>query len=214
LTKRKNKRRSSQRQLEEVRDLQFVEYEITSEPIEDRNYKRLPRQVKDAIERLYGEIQRHPHEVIPELVSLIEKYPHIPVLHNYLSVAYSVSGQHEKAEEAIRENYRANPDYLFARLNYADLYLQKGEYKRVAEIFDHKFDLKLLYPKRKRFHVSEVTGFMGLMGVYFLETGSREAAEMYYEILQEVAPDDPMTQRLGKRLHPGCLLGILRRLAG
>ena len=88
----------------------------------------------------------------------------------------------------IMENYRRNPDYLFARLNYAELCLARGDYETVAEIFEHKFDLKLLYPKRRRFHISEVANLMGLMGVYLLETGECEAAEKYYEILSQIAP--------------------------
>ena len=48
-----------------------VEYEITSGPIQYRRYKRLPNQVKDAIERLHDEAQRHPRRrAIPELVNL------------------------------------------------------------------------------------------------------------------------------------------------
>ncbi|MBN1935009.1 MAG: hypothetical protein JW934_10110 [Anaerolineae bacterium] len=65
------------------------------------------------------------------------------------------------------ENYRRNPDYLFARLNYAELFLRRGDYERVAEILEHKFDLKLLYPRRNRFHVSEVSNFIGLVGLYW-----------------------------------------------
>ncbi len=98
-----------------------VEYEITAEPIHDRRYKRLPRRVKDAFDRLHAEAQKRPHKAIPELLELLEQYPNMPTLYNYLSVAYSRSGQRKKAEEIIQENYRRNPDYLFARLNYAEL---------------------------------------------------------------------------------------------
>ena len=136
------------------------------------------------------------------------------MLYNYLSVAYSHAGQREKAEEVIQENYQRNPDYLFARLNYAELCRAQGNYQQIAEIFEHKFDLKLLYPKRKRFHISEVANFMGLIGIYFLETGQREAAERYYEILKEIAPGYPMTKMLRRKLHPSFLRRLLSRMAG
>jgi hypothetical protein len=66
---------------------------------------------------------------------------------------------------------------------YGELCLTRRDYDRIAEIVDHKFDLKLLYPKRKKFHVSEVVGFMDLLGVHFFETGRRETAEKYYDML-------------------------------
>ncbi len=190
---------------DKLKAVRIVEYEITSEPIQDRRYKRLPGQVKDAIDRLHHEAQRHPHRAIPELVDLVKKYPKLPMLYNFLSVAYSQAGQREKAEEVIRENYRRNPDYLFSRLNYAELCRAQGDYKQIAEIFEHKFDLKLLYPNRKRFHISEVASFMGLMGIYFWEMGEREGAERYYEILKEIAPSFPMTKMLRRKLHPSFL---------
>ncbi len=198
----------------ELNDIQLIEYEITSEPIYDRRYKRLPRHVKDALDRLYYEAQKQPHKAIPELLDLIEKYPNIPTLYNYLSTAYSGTGQHEKLEEIVRENYRRNPDYLFARINYAELYRVQGDYDKIAEIFEHKFDLKLLYPKRKKFHVSEVANFMGLIGIYFFETGERDVAEIYYDILKQVAPGYPMAKLLRRKLHPGLIRRLFHRLAG
>lgn len=203
----------SHRQAQDAPGVVYVtEYEITFSPIQDRRYRRLPRRVKDAIERLHDEAQRRPHKAIPELLEWIEKYPNIPMLYNYLSVAYSLAGQREKSEAVSQENYRRNPDYLFARLNYAEICLAKGEYEKIGEIFEHKYDLKLLYPKRKRFHISEVANFMGLIGVYFFETGEREAAEKYYEILQQIAPGYPMTKRLRRKLFPNLLQRLWLRL--
>jgi tetratricopeptide (TPR) repeat protein len=196
----------------EFKAVYITEYEITSEPIQDRFYKRLSRSVKDAFERLHYESQSQPRKAIPELLEWIEKYPQLPMLYNYLSVAYSMAGQYDKMEAVVLENYRRNPDYLFARLNYAEICLKKGDYQRVAEILEHKFDLKLLYPKRRRFHISEVVNFMGLVGVYFIEIGARETAKKYYDMLDQLAPDHPMTKRLRRKLSPGFLPRLLGRL--
>jgi tetratricopeptide (TPR) repeat protein len=174
----------------------------------------LPEHVKEAFDRLYHQAQRRPREAIPELLEWVERYPDIPQLYNYLSIAYSAAGQREEAEAMIRENYRRNPDYLFARLNYAELCLAKGDYGEIPEIFDHKFDLKLLYPKRKRFHISEAASFMGLVGIYFFEIEERETAENYYDILKEIAPHHPMAKALRRKLFPGLLRRMLIRLTG
>jgi len=168
----------------------------------------LPDQVKDKLELLYEKAEKKPLEAIPEILELIGKYPDLPMLYNYLGVAYARSGQKEAAEKAIEDNIHRNPDYLFARLNYAEILLARGELEKVAEVFENKFDLQLLYPKRKQFHVSEAVGFMGIMGWYFIETDEREIAKKYYEILKQIAPHHPLTRRLHRKL----LWGGFRRL--
>ena len=209
---KKRRTRSSRQPNDPSENVYQTEYEITSEPLEDARYKRLPQHVKDAIERLYAGIQSHPREAIPELLQWIEQYPTIPMLYNYLSLAYSHSGDVEKAEHTILENYQRNPDYLFARINYAELCLAKHDYQKVADIFDHKFDLRLLYPKRKRFHVTEFAGFMGVIGRYFLETGNRALAEKIYDVLVQVAPEQPLTRRLRRKLYPNFFQRVADRM--
>nr|WP_319492757.1 hypothetical protein [uncultured Desulfobacter sp.] len=190
-------------------NFKLLEYEITPEPIYDRYYIKLPGHIKDRINELYDIIQKKPDQtIISELETLIERYPKVPVLYNYLSIAYNRAGDEEKYQKAIKKNYDLNPDYLFARLNYAELCARQGEYEKIAEIFDHKFDLKLLYPKRKKFHLSEAANFMAFIGIYFLKTGKKELAEQYYKILAEIACDYPMTKRLRKQLYPG----VFRRI--
>jgi tetratricopeptide (TPR) repeat protein len=192
--------------------LQIVEYEITPEPIPDSQYESLPPHAREAIDRLYHLALERPSEAIPELRELIDKYPDIPRLYNFLSAAYQANQQYKKAEQAIRENYRRNPDYLFARLNYAGLCMEKGDYAAVARIFDHKFDLKLLYPERKKFHISEVTGFMGIMGRYFYAIGEVEAASLCLGVLMEINPESPQADRLTRLLATGLIRNLFGRL--
>jgi len=192
----------------------FTRYEITTAPIPDRRYQRLPRHVQEAIERLHDVAQRRPRAAIPELRDWIKHYPQIPQLYNYLSVAYSLAGHRQEAEAVVQENYQRNPDYVFARINYAEVCLARGDYAQIADIFAHTFDLQALYPQRKRFHLSEVANFMGLVGLYFLAIGNREAAEQYDKLLKQIAPDFPLTQRLHKNLWPSRWRRLLRGLTG
>lgn len=145
---------------------------------------------------------------------MIKEYPQLPILYNYLGIAYLGIRDRAKAKEIIVQNYTQNPDYLFARINYAELYLATGDYAKIAEIFDHKFDLQLLYPKRKRFHISEYLGFMGIIGPYFLATGERELAVKVYEMMQNIDPSHSMTKRLRRQLYPGPLMRLLKWLSG
>jgi tetratricopeptide (TPR) repeat protein len=189
-------------------------YGITDEPLEDADFERLPKSARDTSERLYHMLETRPDEAIPELLKLIEEYPNIPMWYNYLCSAYSFAGDEIKSREVALMNYQRNPEYLFARINYAEICLAERDYDKIAEIFDHKSDLGLLYPERKCFHVSEFAGFMGVLGAYYFLTGRRQIAKILYEDLNDVVPDSPMTLRLGRILNPGSLQQILSRLAG
>ena len=194
-------------------DILYVsEYEITPEPIQDKRYRELPRKAKNDIEQLHALVQSNPRQAIEELPEWIKRYPDLPMLYNYLSVAYSQTGAHHLAEQTILENFQRNPTYLFARLNYAEICLAKGNYQKAAEVLEYKFDLKLFYPHRKRFHISEFVGFMSVVGRYFAGIGDKGQAQQVYEVLHQIAPDDPATRQLRRELHPGVIQRIARRL--
>jgi tetratricopeptide (TPR) repeat protein len=214
MTNKKPKPPVSSPSAEPLQAVHVISYEITDEPIRDREYRRLPAHVKEALERLHRESEIRPRNAIPELQQLIERYPQVPQFYNYLTVAYSGIGALDKAAAVTRASIRANPDYLFARLNYAELCLMRKDYAKIPEIFDHKFDLALLYPKRKRFHITEVANFTGLIGLYFLAINERELAEKYNAVLQEMAPDFPMAQKLRRALTPGLFARLWKRLTG
>jgi len=192
----------------------LTQYEVTYEPLQEPAYRRLPKVVKEQLERLHDEAQKNPREAIPKLLELKRKYPRVPQIYNYLAVAYSSMGEMEKAEEITQENMRRNPKYLFAKINQAQFYLKRGEYDKIPALFDNKYDLQMLYPGRKRFHIAEVANFMGIMGLYFAKSGQREVAEKYNKILQEIAPEYPIARQLDRELNPGLAVRMLKRLLG
>ena len=129
------------------------------------------------------------------------------------SAFYLHSGDQEKATALVREAYRRHPQYLFAKVNYANLCLQQGEIGKVPGIFDHACDLQQLYPHRTRFHVSECTGFAWVMCRYFCAIGERETAALYYQMLKQVAPRHPMTKQAQRSLYPPFWVRWLRTWA-
>lgn len=189
-------------------------YEITDEPIFDEAYKRLPQNVKERLGQLHAFTLRRPKAAIPELLALHEKYPKIQQFANYLVVAYNRTGQKELARQLIVANYRRTPEYLFARVQYAELCLREGNYAEVPQIFAHKFDLKVLYPERRRFHVSEVVAFFSMLANYFLVTGNRERAEQIYQMLCQLQPKHMATRALKRKLYPSLLRRLIIRLTG
>src|SRR5437899_1771423 len=111
--------------------LVYTEYDITDEPLDNRDIKRLPSQVQARIDDLYELAQHDPIQAIPELERLVTTYPHIPTFFNYLSIAYLAAGDQEKATACVRDAYRRHPQYLFAKVNYANLCLQHREIGKI-----------------------------------------------------------------------------------
>lgn len=175
----------------------YYEYTITDEPLK---LIKIPPELEKETEELFCKVYEKPEEVIGRLENLIKTYPNIPQFYNYLSVAYSRIGDYEKAEEVTESNYKKNPDYLFAKLNYAEICIQKRELEKIPEIFDNKFELKVLYPERNKFHISEVIGFWGVTGIYFALRGYTQQAQLCYKNLKQLAPKHPFTKKLGNRL--------------
>src|SRR5215831_8001549 len=182
--------------------LVYTEYDITDEPLDNRDLKQLPSQVQARIDELYELALHDPTQAIPELEHLVTAYPHIPLLSNYLCVAYLYSGDREKTEACVRDTYRCHPQYLFAKVNYAHLCLQQGEVEKIPDIFNHQCDLQGVYPYRTRFHLSEFTNFAGVMCRYFCVIGEQNTALLYYQMLKQVAPRHPLTKHAKRALYP------------
>src|SRR5215475_5331833 len=193
--------------------LVYTEYDITDEPLDNRAIKRLPAPVQARMDDLYELAQREPTQAIPELERLVTTYPQIPTFANHLSIAYLAAGDQEKATASVREAYRRHPQYLFAKVNYANLCLQHGEIEKVPGIFEHAFDLQQLYPHRTRFHVSEFTGFAWVMCRYFCAIGEQNTAILYYQMLKQVMPNHPMTKQAKRALYPPFWVRWLRTWA-
>lgn len=73
----------------------------------------------------------------------------------------------ENAEKIALRNYELYPGYLFAKTNNAHFCLEAGKSDEIEKIFEGKYDLKSLYPKREIFHISEFLAFIGVWVVFF-----------------------------------------------
>ena len=193
--------------------LQLVEYEVTDEPIEEPAFKRLPEAVKEQIREFYDDWSLQGSNKMVALVQpLIEQYPDVPQLYNYLYKAYRILGDQARASHILTETRQRFPNYLFARINHAEVCLRQGEHDKVEEIFGGKYDLKFLYPNRNRFHISEVVGFYTIMAWYYHERGEPEAAHGCYNILQDLDPRHPSTRFIKQLLEPSPVRKLLQKL--
>lgn len=164
-------------------------------------HSRLPRETREAMPALHALVQDDPATAVAELRAWIEREP-LPMFFNWLGAAYSALGDTQGAEDTIRENYRRNPQYLFARVNYAELVLRDGDLDAALESLGGRLDIRALLGGRKRVHISELTAYFYAVGLYHIEAGDLPAAEHIYGILKNAAPEELATDELRRRLYP------------
>lgn len=192
--------------------VRFLDYEITFDRLDNDNFQSLPNAVRERTAVLHGLIHEEPALAIPELLDLIRQYPDVPVFSNYLHAAYVNTDQQEAAHAVMLDSYHKFPDYLFAKLAYGEFLLSGNNPEEFATLLDHKFDLKLLYPDRTVFHVSEYTIFSALVGQYFCLTGKLETAQILLKGMRQVAPDHPATDMLARQIAHSALQGLIKAM--
>jgi len=194
LEKRKKQLRKRKRQ---QAHFELFEYTITYEfTEEDKQFKQLPEQIYERINELRDIVLTHPEQAIVEFSELIKDYPDIPEFYSYLIIAYSGVGDIKNEEATILACYEKFPDYLIGRISYAEICLERGEIEKIPEIFENKLDLKLLYPQRTEFHITEYVSFTGLVALYYLLIGEVENSKLLYDMLKQIAPEHPYVEKI------------------
>lgn len=150
---------------------------------------------------LYALAQESPKKAKKRVETFHALHPDHPEVINLLTFLLMSQRKIRQGDRLIEENFKKNPDYLFARINYADLCLRRKEPQKVPELFHHKLSLKEFLPQKKMFHISEFRGFMVLMGLYHFSIGKREVAECYHYLAHRVDPCHPGTKILEKKLY-------------
>jgi hypothetical protein len=190
-------------------------HEIVYTPIRDPWHDALPPAAKAAIPRLHGVINGSGEglrSAIRELEALVDRHPQAPVFYNFLNVAYSRAGEEERRRTIIARCRAALPDYLFGMISQAELLLEGEDYEAFRELWGGRFDLRELYPDRTRFHVSEVAGFYGIIGIYHHETGNDAEARRLSRMLMDVAPDEAAAKALYACVHRNAINQLLEML--
>ncbi len=129
---------------------------------------------------LLHEAQLQPQKTYQKVLQWKKEHPKNPLVDNLLTFAYLQNKEVAKAEELIVESYHAYPNYLFAKINYADQCLRKKKQDLIPLIFP-SFDLSVLFPQKDKFHVSEFRGFMILACRYHLKIKQKKLAKKYYQ---------------------------------
>lgn len=169
----------------------LTEYEITEEPLDNWDLDRFGPENRQRILDMAEKVQSDPRPYVRELETMIQEFPDVSMLYNFLTMAYQVNGQYAKCDALIEDTYQRFPNYLFAIVAYGHWCIRKGHPEKVPQILNHKFDLALLYPSRRRFHVTEFVAFTGLLATYFTCIGEMDIADRHLKLLKDIAPDHP-----------------------
>ena len=162
---------------------------------------------------LFDLVHHDPAAALPRLQAWVQRYPDSRTLRNWLAMAYSGVDDNVSAEQETRELYQRHPDYLFAKVAMAQFALHRGELDQVEAIFDQQFDLKLLYPHRDVFHLTEFLAFARVMVEYFLRKRNHHTARLYYDMMNKLAPDHPLTCQARQVMSGSTLLRLARALS-
>lgn len=144
----------------------------------------------EQFQELLFQARKDPKKTYKEALEWQAKHPGIPSVDNLVTYLHLRNKRIKKAEKEILNSYLRYPEYLFAKINYADQCLRSKNWKEISTIFP-SFDLHELFPKRRFFHVAEFRGFMLVAANYFLKKGDRSLAQEYYNLASLADPDHP-----------------------
>ncbi len=206
---KKNKKTAAKANVKQA--VHIVEYAISYDPVKQW-HDGLPITLKPQLDALHDVVFIDPKQAIKELLPLKASYPKAPVLYNYLSAAYGALGDSKTSEALVVENYQQTPDYLFAKINYAQICINQGQFEQIPVIFNNKYNLKMLYPDRNIFHISEFESFTGVMCAYFCSIGDTKTARIFLDSLISTEPRSDMIAYAKRFFQPSLIQKMQRWL--
>lgn len=183
-------------------------YQVSFDAMPDALKAALSAQELCRYLELLQQIQIKPRAVYKEVQDFCRKHPDVPEVINMLTFAHIQNFRIIEAENLIETTYLQHPEYLFARVNYADQCIRKKNLGKVLQIFP-SFDLQELYPGKVVYHTSEFRGFLIMMSYYFMALKNREKALHYFKTAKELEPNHPNILYLEKKLNK---ISLLKRL--
>jgi tetratricopeptide (TPR) repeat protein len=185
-------------------------YQVSFEAMPDALKAALSAQDLCRYIELLQRIQMKPRAVYKEVQDFCSQHPDVPEVINMLTFAHIQNFRIAEAESLIETTYLNHPEYLFARINYADQCIRKKKLDKVTEIFP-SFNLQELYPGKVIYHTSEFRGFLIMMSYYFMALKNRERALHYFVTAKELEPNHPNILYLEKKLNK---VSLIKKLLG
>ncbi len=180
-------------------------YQVSFAAMPDTLKERLSEEELKQYLSLLEQVQIKPRAIYKEIKTFCKEYPDVPEVINLLTFAHIQNHRIVEAEQLIEQTFLKYPEYLFARINYADQCIRKKKLAKVPEIFP-TLDLEKLYPGKTTYHTSEFRGFLIMATYYQMALKNRELALHYFAAVKNLEPDNPSVIYLEKKLFNQSLL--------
>ncbi len=180
----------------------LAEMELVVEPISLLGYEESAEEIKDleechtALKKFQSSKSRgiaQAGKLIKLLQKSIAKWARNPVFLNYLFSAYQLTNNLSAATEIAKLTIKLFPSYLFGKIAYARILIEKQQLDKVPQLFNGEYNLKYVYPDRSKFHVDEFLAFNNLWCHYFLEKNDLYMANLHYNMNTEIDVADEAT---------------------
>ncbi len=178
----------------------------TYEVIEDKNYAKMKEEDKSLLAQIFEWVQGSNVEArrgLKYLQKLKKKYPRVPVIYNFMGVAYKTLGKEVKRRHVIKETSKKFPHYVFGKISLAEYYLNAGHHEEIPEVFNHKLQLYMHYPNAGEnpvFHGVEVQSFYTVIGRYYARNKQLAHAIKCYFIVEGADPECPHLNVLAREI--------------
>lgn len=170
----------------EWRELLLKKLEITDEP-EDRKYSpevhQLLGQAGEAVrEKRFDQVEAICRRIL-------ELDPDCCTAYDTMAIICSIQGDKVGARRHLEKSLEIDPNHPLVRCNLALLYLDDGKVEEAE---------KLIVPllERQKLTRSELIAYNVAMARIQLHRGNLDAVEAALEVLFELAPEDPLSQKL------------------
>lgn len=170
-------------------------------------------EIADAVNTYVVLCNTNPQKAVKELPAVIERMPQVPLLRNHLFVALRRLGRHDEAFAVNDQTLNDHPDYLYAVLNKALQHWEKNELDEVEKVLGGlPLMINRTFPQREVFHISEIFAYYGFLVRFWMSKDNLEAAQSFYNILEQLDPDHPQLPELKNAISIFAMKSVFGKL--
>ncbi|OEK09414.1 hypothetical protein A8C32_11900 [Flavivirga aquatica] len=145
--------------------------------------------VSQLIEKLYYDIPKGKESTLKKLIKYTNQFPKVPIFKNYLMTYYSLKDNTKKADEVNKWIIKEHPEYLYAKINYANNLLNENDIDKMLGLIGESLLLHELYPERDAFLVDEIISYYVLTIRYLYLINDEKEANSRLDILKNIDED-------------------------
>lgn len=135
-------------------------------------------------------------QYVKPLEELKEKYPEAGIIYNYLINAYAFAGEAQKSYDVMIECFEKFPKYPNGVITYLYQMIERGNIDAAAALFNEKFEIGLMFPERKEFHISEIIAFTVTIFKFYIATNQMDRADQSLARIKDMKAEDKIPAEL------------------